>query len=61
MENISMEEESLFTKIDPNLKDRARIYITEARLVKEEKINSMRDLVEAALHEFMINHPITAK
>lgn len=56
-----MEEESLFTKIDPNLKDRARIYITEARLVKEEKINSMRDLVEAALHEFMINHPITAK
>lgn len=59
MANIDNEDDSLFTKLDSNLKDRARVFIMEKRLVKDEKINSMRDLVEIALDEYMINHPTT--
>jgi len=55
-----VEDSKLFTKIDPNLKDRCMVYLTESRLNRDE-IDSMRDLVEAALHEYMLNHPITTK
>lgn len=48
--------DSLFTKINPDVKDRARIYITEAKLLKKE-VNSMKDLVEVAIDEYIINHP----
>lgn len=56
MENINITDDSLFTKINPDVKARARVYITEAKLLKSE-VNSMKDLVEAAIDEYIINHP----
>jgi len=52
-----METESIFIKIDSNIKDRARVFITERKLLKNDKIHSMKSLVEVALHEYMISHP----
>lgn len=54
----NIEEDSLFTKIDPNLKNRMTIYIANSKLVNQEKTDTQRKLVEEALHEYMVNNPI---
>ena len=51
-----LEDDSIYTKINPDIKARARVYITEAKIIKAE-INSMKDLIEFALDEYIINHP----
>ena len=51
-----IEEDSIYTKINPDIKARARVYITEAKLIKNE-VNSMKDLIEIALDEYIILHP----
>jgi len=58
MENNNFEQpdDTLYTKIDPDIKNRARIYITEGKLLKAE-VDSMKDLVEKAIDHYIINNP----
>lgn len=57
MDNI-ITNASLFTKIDTSLKERMTIYITNSKLTKNKKTNTQRKLVEEAVHEYLVNHPI---
>jgi len=48
---------SLFTKIDGDLKERMTIYITNSKLT-DKKADTQKKLIEEAVHEYLINHPI---
>ena len=58
MENKNNPEEPFYLKMDTGLKNRANIYIAEAKASDNKNISSMKDLIEEAVHEFMVKHPI---
>ena len=50
-------KETLYTKIDKNIKDRATMYVTNSKLT-DNKFGTLKKLVETSLDEYMINHPV---
>ena len=55
--NYNMIKSNLYCKIDNTVKERAMLYITNAKLLKHE-CNTLGKLVEISLHEYMINHSL---
>jgi len=49
--------DTLYTKIDSDIKKRAIMYITKSKLL-DNKMNTLKKLTEIALDEYMINHPL---
>ena len=49
--------DTLYTKIDQDIKDRTAMYITNSKLARCG-CNTLKKLVEASLDEYMINHPL---
>ena len=48
---------ALYAQIDEDVKNRASLYVTQAKLLKKE-VNTLGELIENALDEYMINHPL---
>ena len=47
----------LFSKIDENVKERATMYVTQSKILGLDT-NTMKSLLEKALEEYMIKHPL---
>jgi len=47
----------IYAKIDEDVKERTSLYITKSKLLKKE-IKTTSLLIEEALHEYMLNHPL---
>ncbi len=54
-------EEAVYANINKNLKDRAILYITQAKLLGNTKTDSIKGLIEEALDFYMISNPINSK
>jgi len=52
-------EEAIYANIDRNIKDRVISFITESKLSGNKKTDSIKGLIEEALDEYMMNHPIS--
>lgn len=52
-----MEKISIYAKIDSGVRQRALVYVTNAKLTENET-DTFGKLVEKALDEYMINHPL---
>lgn len=61
MENNTIEEESIYTKVEQSLKDRMTTYITESKLTGNKETDSFRKLIEVSVDKFMIENPIATK
>lgn len=46
-----------YAKIDEEVKRRATMYVTKCKLM-DKKTKTMNTLIEEALDEYMINHPL---
>ena len=49
--------EPYYMKMDKDLSNRVKIYLTECKILKNPKITNQKQLTEEALHEYMLNHP----
>jgi len=47
----------LYAKIDGAVKDRAALYVTNCKLMKN-KTDTLGRLIEESLEEYMITHPL---
>ena len=56
-----METEPLYTKIDPELADKADRYVYESKLEKIEITDNMRKLIEISLKTYIEANPIIRK
>jgi hypothetical protein len=48
---------ALYVKIDVDLKNRASLHVTQCKVMNKEPV-TINQLVEDALQEYLINHPL---
>lgn len=50
--------DTIYSKIDVHIKERAMQYVTSSKITKRVESSTFKALIEDALDEYMIKHPI---